>query len=109
VDGGTLKHAHDQTMQYLNSRIDRALSDGARDFNRKQPRNAFLSLKMTYRGNSTSTHYMLPIPASEAMQLKIQCKKCEARYSVIGSAFFCPACGHNSAEETFDNSMLCRA
>jgi uncharacterized Zn finger protein (UPF0148 family) len=100
-----LKHAHEQTVKYLNSRIDHALTEGARDFNNRQPKNSFLSLKMTYNGKSSSTHYMLPIPASEEMHLKIQCAKCKARYSVIGSAFFCPACGHNSAEETFDNSI----
>lgn len=99
-----LGHAKEQAFKYVSSRIDKALSAGAKDFNAKQPRNAFLSLKMTYKG-SGSTHYMLPIPASEEMRLKIKCKKCEARYSVIGSAFFCPSCGHNSAEETFDSSM----
>jgi len=30
---------------------------------------------------------------------------CNAKYAVIGSAFFCPCYGHNSAEETFDNSI----
>jgi len=100
-----LKHAQEEAFKYVSSRIDSALAQGAKDFNAKQPRNAFLSLKMTYKGHSSGSHYMLPIPASEEMQLKIQCKSCQARYSVIGSAFFCPACGHNSAEETFDRSI----
>lgn len=40
------------------------------------------------------------------MALKITCMECDTKYAVIGSAFFCPCCGHNSAEETFDNSIL---
>ena len=43
--------------------------------------------------------------SKDAMELKIQCKECNARYAVIGSAFFCPCCGHNSAEETFGNAV----
>ena len=50
-------------------------------------------------------HYIMPVPSKEEMQLKIQCKVCNAKYAVIGSAFFCPCCGHNIAEETFDNSL----
>jgi len=100
-----LKHAQEEAFKYVSSRIDQALVAGARDFNARQPKNAFISMKMTYSGHALSTHFMLPIPASEEMQLKINCKKCQARYSVIGSAFFCPSCGHNSAEETFDSSI----
>lgn len=47
----------------------------------------------------------VPIPAMEEMTLKIQCSECNARYSVVGSAFFCPCCGHNSVEKTFDESL----
>jgi len=49
--------------------------------------------------------YILPMTSKEEMELKIQCKECNARYAVIGSAFFCPNCGHNSAEETFSNTV----
>jgi hypothetical protein len=31
--------------------------------------------------------------------------ECNARCAVIGSAFFCPCCGHNSAEEAFENAV----
>lgn len=50
-------------------------------------------------------YYIVPLTAGEEMLLKIQCKKCNSRYAVIGSAFFCPCCGHNSAEETFSSSI----
>lgn len=47
----------------------------------------------------------LPITAREEMTLKIECEECHSRYSVIGSAYFCPCCGHNSVEKTFDESL----
>ena len=58
-----------------------------------------------WHGEYTRPYNFLPIPAQEAMTLKIQCSECNARYSVIGSAFFCPCCGHNSVEKTFDESL----
>ena len=47
----------------------------------------------------------LPAPAAEAMQLEIQCDECDFRFAVIGSAFFCPACGHNSVIRMFLDSI----
>ena len=36
---------------------------------------------------------------------EITCEKCGTRYSVTGSAFFCPCCGYNSVEKSFSDSM----
>jgi hypothetical protein len=37
--------------------------------------------------------------------MSIECANCKARFAVIGSAFFCPCCGHSSAERMFDSSL----
>ena len=47
----------------------------------------------------------IPIKAAEQMQLEIRCEECDTRFSVIGSAYFCPACGHNSVDRTFKDSL----
>ena len=94
----------DQVIKHIHGRIGKALKDSASDFNAKQPRNSFLKMSVNVSGTSPY-HYILPIPAKEEMLLKITCKECNAKYAVIGTAFFCPSCGHNSAEETFDNSL----
>lgn len=39
------------------------------------------------------------------MQLEIECDACLAHFSVIGSAYFCPACGANSVIRTFHDSL----
>jgi hypothetical protein len=33
------------------------------------------------------------------------CEVCGCRYASIGAAFFCPACGHNSARSTFADTI----
>jgi len=39
------------------------------------------------------------------VRLKISCPVCDCRYAVVGAAFFCPACGHNAAEQVFTQSL----
>jgi uncharacterized Zn finger protein (UPF0148 family) len=50
-------------------------------------------------------HVFIPITATEAFTLKVKCEECSAHYAVVGSGFFCPNCGHNSAERTFDDAI----
>jgi uncharacterized Zn finger protein (UPF0148 family) len=99
-----LEEARDRAIRHFESRVDKALTEGAKDFNSKQPKNSFVKIAMTVKG-ARSYSYILPIPSKDQMALKIKCKECNAKYAVIGSAFFCPCCGHNSADETFDNSI----
>lgn len=99
-----IEQAKEQAIKHIHGRIDKALEQGAKDFNSKQPRNSFIKMSVKLTGTKPM-HYIMPVPSKEEMQLKIQCKVCNANYAVIGSAFFCPCCGHNSAEESFDNSL----
>lgn len=48
---------------------------------------------------------LVPAEASEVMRQRSTCEACGCRYSSIGAAFFCPACGHNSAASTFDAAV----
>lgn len=99
-----INHAKHQAENLIKSKINNALIEGANDFNRKQNRKSFITMKMTTTARKTN-YITIPIPSMEEMQLKVSCEKCNSRYAVIGSAFFCPCCGHNSANETFDNSI----
>ena len=98
-----IEAAGDIAFQKISKRLDRAMLKDAKEFNRSQPRNSFVSMRMTVKGNSNS--YFLPMPTLEELEQKITCSQCDTRYAVIGSAFFCPCCGRNSAEETFDNTI----
>jgi len=99
-----VENATKQGMEYFQGRIDKALVDDTSDFNRKQPKGGFISMSIKVTG-AKPEKIILPIPAREKFERKLQCEKCNSRYAVIGSAFFCPCCGHNSIEKTFDNSM----
>lgn len=99
-----IKHAQRQALNQFKNKFDNALRASAVDFNRKYSQKGFISMKMEYRGTGAPS-FILPSPAKRELEQKINCSQCNARYSVLGSAFFCPCCGHNSANETFDNSI----
>ena len=88
---------------HVDRRITRAMKIDARRFNRQQPRNGFVRMTMSIKGQPKS--FALPPTATEPMQTKIECSKCSCHYAVIGAAFFCPACGHNDARQMFYLSL----
>jgi len=56
-----------------------------------------------FSGNTSSVN--LPAFALEEMEQKIECDNCGAHYAVVGSAFYRPCCGKNSAKLTFNNTI----
>ena len=64
-------------------------------------------VKFTYKPSRKITYRNNPIGQREEWNLDIACEECGTRYSVIGSAYFCPCCGHNSVDKVFDESMNC--
>lgn len=97
-----IKHAERAVVSHVERRIGSAMRRDADRWNRRQPRNSFITMTMSV--DSRPRHFPLPF-AAEAMQLKVACPKCECRYAVVGAAFFCPVCGHNAAEQMFSQSM----
>ena len=76
-----IRHAKAEALTIVKGRIHNALKGG---------------VKRTYP---------IPIKAAESMRLEIKCEKCHSRFAVIGAAYFCPACGHNSVVRTFSDSL----
>ena len=93
-----------EALTIVNGTISNALRSGAQKFNRRQPKNSFISLYIKVKGGEKRT-FVLPIAAEEEMQLEIQCEECHAHFAVIGSAYFCPSCGHNSVIQTYMDSL----
>jgi uncharacterized Zn finger protein (UPF0148 family) len=98
-----LKHTEKVALAHIDHRINGAMKRDADRWNRRQPRNSFIS--MTMKVDSRLSHFPLPPAAVEPMRLKITCPECESRYAVIGAAFFCPACGHNAADMVFTQTI----
>lgn len=99
-----VEHFKAEALTVVKGKVNNALRNGAREFNRSQSRDGFLSITMKVGGGTKRTH-TIPASAAEIMQLEIQCEKCDSRFAVIGSAYFCPCCGHNSVTRTFYDSL----
>lgn len=98
-----LEHAKQAAFAEIEASISGALQRDAKQWNRRQPRNSFIS--MTMNVDSRPQHVSLPPFAAEPMRLKITCPACASRYAVIGAAYFCPACGHNAADQQFAQTI----
>jgi hypothetical protein len=78
------------------------MSQDAREFNRQQSP-GFIQVSLSYRPGAPAL--VVPISAAEELRQKFACGECGCRYSSLGAAFFCPACGHNSAETTYSQTI----
>lgn len=99
-----IENATSQGYKYLRGKIDAALEEGANNFNLRQDQNSFFTMSFKVTGTN-SQHYILPISAKKEFERKLKCDECNANFAVIGSAFFCPCCGNNSVEKTFNESL----
>lgn len=86
---------------YAISYIQEELGNGLKSLERSS--NKYVKIK--YNPGKKVTFINNPIGQSEEWNLDIKCQKCETRYSVIGSAYFCPHCGFNSVEKVLDESL----
>lgn len=97
-----IETGREQVIQGVEGIIGKALEKDAENFNKKSSKGMF-SMSMKFTG--ATNEIRLPIDALEEMEQKICCDECGTRYAVIGSAFYCPCCGNNSAKQTFFNTI----
>lgn len=98
-----IQHIKQVAMREAQKALGGAMKDWSRDFNRRQPRGGFISISMKYKPSALPM--VMPLDAAELMLQRYDCEECGCRYAAIGAAFFCPACGHNSARSTFETSI----
>ena len=97
-----LESMQEIAASYAMSMITKELDKAFGKLARSTRNNKFL--KITYKPSRKITFQNNPIGQSEEWETDITCEKCGTRYSVIGSAYFCPCCGHNSAVSAFNES-----
>lgn len=91
------------SMRHLHKEFNKAMQIGAEAANRRQPKNSFLKISFSVKPGAQPA--IIPVDAAGIMQQKFVCEACGCRYASIGAAFFCPACGHNSATTVFDQAL----
>jgi uncharacterized Zn finger protein (UPF0148 family) len=89
-------------IRHIQGIVSDAMSQDVREFNRKQ-QPGFIQMSMSYRTGAPVL--VVPIDAADKLQQKFVCGQCGCRYSSLGAAFFCPGCGHNSAEVTYAQTI----
>lgn len=97
------EHIKRVALAHLQKVVNTAMREDARHFNARQPRGGLISMSMSVRPGARPI--LMPPQAAEAMRQAFDCETCGCRYSSLGAAFFCPACGHNSAQSTFASAV----
>ncbi len=62
-------------------------------------------VKITYKPSRRLSFINNPLGQLPEWEREVVCPNCQTRYCVIGIAFFCPCCGHNSIGEAFEESL----
>lgn len=87
---------------YAMSEIQKELTKSFKNLERST-RNKFVQIK--YKPGKRISFINNPIGQSEEWETEICCEKCGTQYCVIGSAYFCPCCGYNSAINSYNDSL----
>ena len=91
------------TKSYAQAYVANQFNKMFTDLSRKTRNNKYC--KITYKPGRTISYNNNPIFQREKWQLDIRCEKCLTEYSVIGTAYFCPKCGHNNILKNINNSL----
>ncbi|MCZ2258083.1 hypothetical protein [Sporosarcina sp. G11-34] len=88
-------------MQWALSQIQKTIQKSFKEMSR----NSNKYVEISYKPGKKVTFQNNPIGQQEEWELEIHCDLCGTRTSVIGTAYFCPCCGHNAVDRVFNVSM----
>ena len=93
------KIAEKLALNYIQNELDKSFKKLAQSTRHNK------YIRITYKPGRRVSFINNPIGQREEWETEICCEKCGTHYSVIGSAYFCPCCGYNSAVDSFNNSL----
>lgn len=96
------EHAVKVVGRHVQQRLARSMRQRLRSLNRL-PSGGGLGITLSVEAPTLPP--IIPLSPMEPMRQRVRCEQCGCRYSFVGAAFFCPACGHNSVERTFRQSL----
>lgn len=98
-----IEYAKREAVRQFKDRLDSTMRRGVQAANRRAPKGGLISFSFGYQPGRRE--YIAPLAASEVLEQRSTCEVCGCRYASVGAAFFCPACGHNSARSTFADTI----
>jgi hypothetical protein len=85
--------------------LNAALKRGTQQTPPQRIDGGLLSISMSLSYSPGRIPPVIPAMATGELRQDFRCDACGCRYASLGASFFCPACGHNSAESCFDNTL----
>lgn len=101
-------HIRSVGLARLQGTLDKAMRADVRRHNmraRSRPRRGLVDISMTMDFKPGPRPLIVPLEVAEALRQEFTCEGCGCRWSSLGSSFFCPACGDNSAAVMFDRTV----
>jgi uncharacterized Zn finger protein (UPF0148 family) len=92
-------YIEDYAFNYMSNEFDKVLQQFAKSINKSNK-----ALKIEVRSNKTR-RLNNRIEQRPEWELDITCEKCATRFSIIGSAYFCPCCGYNAVDRVIEDSL----
>ena len=93
------RQIRDAGIAHLTGQLD----DAFRGARKGKTTTGFISMTWSYRPGARPM--VVTAEAAPLMTQRSACESCGCAYASIGAAFFCPACGHNSARSTFSGAL----
>ncbi len=93
------RQIRDAGIAHLTGQLD----DAFRGARKPKTTTGFISMTWSYKPGARPMVVMAE--AAPLMTQRSACEACGCAYASIGAAFFCPACGHNSARSTFAGAL----
>ena len=93
-----------RSIEYSNYLLDQAFHDGLKKSKSSFNKQSIFSIQIK-PGKAPIKTVFLPIQAKGIFQQKIDCESCQTKFAVVGAAFFCPRCGHNSSKQTLNIAL----
>lgn len=87
---------------YAMHKIQEELEKSFKELERST-RNKFIKIK--YKPGKRISFVNNPIGQMKEWETEIVCPECSTGYSVIGTAYFCPCCGHNNVKAALVESL----
>jgi hypothetical protein len=90
-----VKYIKSVSVAHIQKQIGSAFKKDALNFNRKQ-KPGLVSMSLDYKPGQA----IISIPPSveSVLEQNYECNICNCRYSYLGTAYFCPACGNENVE-----------